>query len=106
MRCVCCFVAYLHSPGTLNPQHRFGVAFLQVPAQGWLKAAVRTDEAQQAVTRNTEEVSIPPKPVIMHQDVSIFCPSVLRCRHATGSQACRKGVPPAAQALCCAATLC
>lgn len=52
------------------------MAFLQVPAQGSLKAAVRTDEAQQAVTRNTEEVSIPPKPVIMHQDVSIFYVSV------------------------------
>lgn len=31
---------------------------------------MRSNEEQQAVTRLTEEVSIPPKPVVMHQDVS------------------------------------
>jgi hypothetical protein len=31
---------------------------------------VRNNEEQKAVIRLTEEVSIPPKPVVMHQDVS------------------------------------
>lgn len=48
-----------------------GILITQVPApEQVVAAAVRSSEQQHHVVREVKEVPIPPKPVIMHQDVS------------------------------------